>query len=300
MHKEKTDFPICQNGFQCKTINIRTTAGGLKFNLQQVNELGLPREAMILGIWVRQHDNTITASNGLTLVDGAIFENSYLTLKDRSSSSGQIDLVYSEYHFPELLTATFTQPIISANIDWNQSFIQINPRATANDNQVFEMVIIYSDACSEMEFPNRFKFRFGQDYAGCRISTFEVALNTVQTQYPLSNTDNIGLPQNALILGFSTANNETPLFGEVGMNDQSRNSSYITFKQGTCSFVDQYPVSLEDYNAFLIPGLNYFPIIPTQTIAIDWQQSKLEVLDNTGIVNGMVFQFSLWWYSTEC
>ena len=300
MHKEQTEFPICQNGFQCKTINIRTTAGGLKFNLQQVNELGLPREAMILGIWVRTHDNTVTASNGLTLVDAAVFDNAYLSLKDRSSSSGQIDLVYSEYHYPELVTATFTQPIISANIDWNQSFLQINPRAVANDNQVFEMVIIYSDPCSEMEFPNRFEFRFGQDYAGCRISSFEVALNPLQTQYPLSNTDNIGLPQNALILGFSTRSNDFPLFGNASQPALSRLSSYITFKQGTCAFVDQYPVALDTYNNLLIPGCNYFPIVPTQTMAIDWQQSKLEILDNTGIVAGMVFQFSLWWYSTDC
>jgi len=298
--EHKMQYPICQNGFQAKTINIRTTAGGLKFNLQQINELGLPHDCTILGLWMRPQVNTITASNGLNLVSNAVFTNSYLSLKDRSSFDGRIDLVFSEFGMVDLQRAKFVQPISSDLIDWNQSFIQLNPRATAVDNAVYEIVVIYSAPDSEPEFPNRLFLRTGEQFAGLRIASFEVPLNTTQTQYPLSNSDNIGIPQNALIMGFSTNPHQNPLFGELEQNTASLDCTYITFKQGTCAFIDQFPASLNNYELLLQQSHYYFPVLPTQVMAIDWQQSKIEITDNTGILDGMVFQFTLYWWSPDC
>ena len=113
------DFPVCQNGFQYKTINVRTTAGALKFNLQQVNELGLPHDCQILSLWVRTSDLVFTSSNNLPLVTTAIWNQAYISLKDKSSASGKIDLVLSEHWLPDLLIAQMFQPIMSKNIDWN-------------------------------------------------------------------------------------------------------------------------------------------------------------------------------------
>lgn len=293
-------YPICQNGFQAKTINIRTTAGGLKFNLQQINELGLPRDCSILGLWLRQSDSAVTSSNNLALVSAAVQRNSYLSLKDRSSYDGRIDLVFSEFGLNKILRAKFVQPINSELIDWNQSYIQMNPRATAIDNAVYEIVVIYSDAGSEPDFPSRLFLRTGESFAGLRIASFEVPLNTIQTKYPLSNTDNIGLPKNSLVMGFSTNPNDNPLFGEFGQNAASLNCTYFTLKQGTCSFVDEFPAALNNYDLLLQGSHFYFPVVPTQVMAIDWQQSHINITDNTGIVDGMVFQFSLYWYSPDC
>ena len=294
------EFPVCQNGFQYKTINIRTTAGGLKFNLQQVNELGLPHDCLILGFWVRAHVDTTISSNNIPLVAAAVFDNSYISLKDRASKTGKIDLVLSEYHFPDLQAAKLFQPIVSRNIDWNQSFIQINPRATAVDNRVFEIVVIYSSPVNEKAFPNRLKLRTGQEFAGSRIASFEVALNVTQTEYSLSNSDNIGLPQDALILGFRCVNNQLPLFGTSSMLNQNFLCTYFTLKQGTCAFVDQYPVSMNATANLLGVQYDYVPIVPTQVMAIDWQQSKIQINDMTGLLAGTVFQFSLWWWSPDC
>ena len=296
----KMNYPICQNGFQAKTINIRTTAGGLKFNLQQINELGLPHDCNILGLWMRNQQDTIIASNGLNLVSGTVYQNSYLSLKDRSSSDGRIDLVFSEYGMVQLGRAKFIQPIASSLIDWNQSFIQLNPRATAVDNAVYEIVVIYSSPDSEPEFPVRLQLRTGEQFAGLRIASFEVPLNPIQNQYPLSNTDNIGIPQDALIMGFSTQANQNPLFGEFAQNTQSARATYFTLKQGTCAFIDQFPASLNAYNLLLTESHFYFPIVPTQVMAIDWQQSKIEIKDLTGVTDGMVFQFTLYWWSPDC
>lgn len=300
--ESKNNYPICQNGFQAKTINIRTTAGGLKFNLQQINELGLPHDCSILGLWVRLPDGMIptTSSNRLPFVTPVVFQNSYLSLKDRSSFDSRIDLVFSEFSMLALARAKFVQPINSEFIDWNQSYIQLNPRAVAVDNAVFEIVVIYSNPESEPEFPNRLFLRTGEQFAGLRIASYEVPLNATQTQYPLSNSDNIGIPTNALIMGFSTVQNNFPLFGELAMLDQSFFSTYLTLKQGTCAFIDQFPVALNDYSLLLEQSHFYFPIVPTQVLAVDWQQSKIEIQDNTGVLDGMVFQFTLYWWSPDC
>ena len=87
MQHTKLEYPICQNGFKTKTINIRTQAGKTKFLLQQVNELGLPHDAQILAFWCREHVSTITSSNGLTLTTAAVFDNAYISLKDRAKIS---------------------------------------------------------------------------------------------------------------------------------------------------------------------------------------------------------------------
>lgn len=294
-------YPTKQNGFQTKTVYIRTVAGGLKFNLQQVNELGLPQNALILGIQTRLHTNTIIGANNLPLVDNSVYNNAYISLKDRSSASGKIDLLLSEYPLSYLqrFKTEFIQPVESCLIDWNQSYIQINPRATANDNEVFELIIYYSDMEDDQPFPNRFLFRNGEEFSGERIATFDVPLNTVQTQYALSNTNNIGLPQDAIILGFSTHYNSNPLYNESQSFD-SYNSTYFTLKQGTCAFVDQYPVNNTNYDN-LIGTNNYVPIVPTNVMAIDWQQSKIEIKDTTGLANDQAFNFSLyWWIDEKC
>jgi|TARA_R110000824_G_C15231140_1_gene678585 hypothetical protein len=295
-------FPICQNGFQYKTINIRTIAGGLKFNLQQVNELGLPYDCQILALWVRDSEKDRTSSNNIELVGAAVQNNSFISLKDKASATGKIDLVLSEHWIPDLKIVQFFQPIMSANIDWNQSFIQLNPSTGANDNQVFEIVVIYSTPGSEPEFPNRLKLRTGQEFTGCRLANFEVPLNITQTVYSLSNSDNIGIPQDALILGFKCFNDREPLFGGSSMPSLNFNSSYLTLKQGTCAFVDEFPIelSIAPNRHFLGSAYNYVPIVPTQVLAIDWQQSKLVIMDNAGMVAGNTFQFGLWWWSPNC
>ena len=301
MKHTKLEYPICQNGFKTKTINIRTQAGKTKFLLQQVNELGLPHDAQILAFWCREHVSTITSSNGLTLTTAAVFDNSYISLKDRANPQNKIDLILSESYVPKLATkAFFMQPVPSTLIDWNQSFIQINPRATAADGQVFEIVVIYTDPCDIELFPNRFIFRDGLELAGVRQASFEVKLNSTQIQYPLSNSDNVGLPTDAVILGFNLRNNLFPLTGTTGVSSIAAfNNIYFTLKQGTDAFISEFPAALTNYEQ-LISSLDYMPITPTQVQAIDWQQSKIEITDNTGVTNDMVFQFSLIWWTPKC
>jgi hypothetical protein len=295
------DYPACLNGFKAKTINVRTVAGGTKFLLQQINELGLPHDAEIYGLWCRNHDSKYISSNGLELVDTGIFENAYLNLKDRGNVYNKIDLMLGQFYLPRLAEKAYLfQPIPSALIDWNQSFIQINPRVSANDDQVFEIVVLY-DSPGEIDlFPNRFIFRDGLELAGVREESFEINLNDTQREYSLSNTNNVGLPTNAIVLGFYLKNNNFPLYGKESVNTGGVvDSVYFTLKHGTELFIDHFPVQLNNYEQ-LISSLNYFPIVPTQVQSIDWQQSKIKLTTKSAVSNDMVFQFSLIWYSKDC
>jgi hypothetical protein len=297
MHKENAiKYPLCINGFKAKTINIRTTAGGTRFNLQQINELGLPREANILGLLMRVPNSSITSSNGNPLVDVSIFNNAYLSLKDRANSKNDINLLFSDYYLPNLAVfSEFVQPVPSQLIDWNQSFIRINPRVNAIDNSIFEIIVLYSDPCDNEKFPNRLIFRDGLEMSGKRLANFEVSLNATQKEYSLSNSDNVGIPTDAIILGFTTKNNAFPLYGTTGILTAALNSSYLTLKEGTCSIVDEFPAGIQAYNQ-IIESIKYFPIVPTDVLAMDWQQSKLVIKNNAGVTSDMVFQFGIVWW----
>jgi hypothetical protein len=297
-YKNKALYPLHEDGFKAKSILIRASEGGTKFPFQQITEIGLPKNSKILAIWAREHDSGITASNGLKLVDSSVFENAYIALKDRANKTNSINLLLSDYSFLKLTQfAVWMQPIESQFIDWNQSFVRINPRASASDNTVFEALIIYSDPDREYQaFPNRFIFRSGLELSGKRISSFEVTLNSTETSYPLAtNGLNVALPDDAIVLGFTTTNDTPPLYGKEQMDPDALKSTYITFKQGTCEIIADFPCGGIDKYDQLVPDLNYFPIVPTEVNAFDWQQSKISIKDNTNITDDMTFQFSIVW-----
>jgi len=120
-------------GLLTKTINIPVSAGKNRFDLQQNNELGLPDDALIVAIQCRSHDDTIISSDGDPLVLSTVFENAYITIKDRECENGRINMLLSQYHMESLIDkAFFMENKESGLIDWNNSFIEVNRRANAD------------------------------------------------------------------------------------------------------------------------------------------------------------------------
>lgn len=297
---ESNYYPMYEAGFRTKTLNIRTVAGGTKFLLQQINELGLPYNANIIAIWARPSSDAIKSSSNLFLVPLTLQQTAYISLKDRANKYNNINLLMSNFYIPELTNfAFFMQPVPSYLIDWNQSYIEISGVVAATASQVFELVVLYSEKKENVEFPNRFKFRNGNEQAGVRSAYFEVPLNSVQNLYSLGNTNNIGLETDAIILGFRTVKNAYPLSRKTEMATIPYESSYLTLKKGTDAIIDEFPIALNDYKQ-VMEEFNYFPIQPTLVSHIDWQQSKIDIKDTTGLTDAMVFQFELIWYSQKC
>lgn len=283
-------------GIKSKTIYIETSVGANKFRMQLNNELGLPKDSIILGMQTRsQFINTYIGANNLSLVNTNVFDNSYLTLKYRNEYNNIVDIL-SEVYLPDLNRVLIFDPVPSYCIDWNESFIQINNRALADVNNLecYEIVVYYIDNCTEFK-PKQIYFN-GLEYAGIKKARFEISLNATQRQYKLSNTPNIGLNQDSTIIGFSTDQNEFPLTGDR-IPAQNKNSIYFTLKKGTESFIESFPaiVNRSNNGAQFFYDLEYVPIVPTKNNEIDWQQSNILVQDIAGITTDMVFSFDLYW-----
>lgn len=286
------------NGLRTKTINIQVTAGSTKFYLQQNNDLGIPKNAPVLGIITRDHYDTGIASNRQQMVKSIVYENSYLNLK--VMEKGGINLLASNYYLPfSSGRALFTEPTLSQFIDWNESFIQINKRAAADvqDLHVIELVVLYAENNPKLitNLPITFELNVGEKLNGIRVSHIERSINTIQSIYPLSNTTNIGIPRTAYIVGFSVMQTYNPLFGET-MDANTLVSTYFTLKRGTDAFIELLPVYLNTAPQYLLfPFLDYIPIEPVPVLEIDWNSSNFQINDLTLAANNQVFQFDLYW-----
>lgn len=283
-------------GVKSKTIYIETSVGANKFRMQLNNELGLPKDSIILGMQTRsQFTASYIGANGLNLVNSNVFVNSYLTLKYRNETNNIVDIL-SEVYLPDLNRVLIFDPVPSYCIDWNESFIQINNRALADVNNLecYEIIVYYIDNCKEFK-PKQIYFN-GLQYAGIKKARFEISVNATQRQYKLSNTPNIGLNQDSTIIGFSTDQNSFPLTGEV-LPFANLQSIYLTLKKGTESFVESFPavVNRGINGVQFFYDLEYVPIVPTKNNEIDWQQSNILVQQTLGLASDMVFSFDLYW-----
>lgn len=291
------------NGLKSKTINIRTYVGGTKFELQQNNELGLPKNSLIVGLATRAHDEDTTASNNLKLVKTAVFQNAFLSLKTQKNGLGPISLLAENYPLVDIeAKALFFEPTQSKDIDWNNSIISIANRAVSDlvNNTVIELVVLYVEAKLEyiQQLDSKFSFRTGEKLLPKRLAHKELKVNETQTLYPLANGTNVGLPVGAYIVGFSLEQVDTPLTGNA-LEADTKNSTYVTLKRGTESIIDAMPVQFVSYLESLFPDLNYFPIEPTSVLSMDWESSFFQIKDNTNVADGQVFQVTLVWVNGE-
>lgn len=282
---------INYNGFRAKTVNIRTYTGATKFTLQKSNELGLPKDCIVVGIMVRQHSSTKIASNNKPLVDDNVFENAFLSLKSYTETDGML-LFLDKYYLPLAMDKTlFFEPQKAINIDWNESFITINKRAASSlvDDTFIELTILYREFENNIcELPNCFTFRTGVKLLGTRRKNKDLPLLVGETEVPLSNTTNLGIPRNAWVVGFSTRNTGFPYSGDP-MDLSAFYSTYLTLKRKTDCFIESFPVELENYQDTLFPDIDYFPIEPVKVLDLDWESSKLDIKNVAGIKKGQVF-----------
>lgn len=292
-------------GFKLKTINIPLFANGsnVRFQLQQNNELGLPKDAIILGIVTRTHEATYKSSSNRNLADKEVYENAFLTLKSIQGGGMTTEIVGDHPVMDMSERALWIEPNKSTQIDWYSSYISIAPRALSNvtDNAVIELVVIYTTCEGEYKLNYNQKFFTGQCLYGSRRQRYERKLNTSQTQYDVSNSVNIGIPSGSWIVGFSLKLKDFPKTGDV-QSAQSFNSTYITLKRGLESIVDRFPVSIgsnTNYQSLLLPALDYIPLQPLPVEEWDFNQSFFELRDNTGVTDNQVFQISLIWVNSH-
>lgn len=287
-------------GLKSKTIYISNQETDLKTYFQKNYNLGLPSGSMVVGIMTRGHEKQKIGANNKPLVNGTVYRNSYITVKDHANpSGGRIIPLLSQYYMSDINEkAVFWEPRPAECIDWNNSYIEIAERAEADisPNEVYEIIVMYYDDCNT-KIKNRFNLRNGDTKAGVRKSYFEINLQADLEEYPLSNNPSIELPKDAFVIGFNLSNNENPLTGQNGIDGDALDSTYLTLKDGTRIFIEDFPCQIEDYVEKLFSNSDYFLIPPTPVGDIDWQQSKINVKRADLLDNTMVFQYYLIYYT---
>ena len=287
---------VVTKGLRSKTINVFAKASTTQFKLQNNNELGLPKDAIIVALQCRTPSTDGRVNNGQAMIAEAVFDKAYLNLKYRKISDNKIDHVMENYYLPRLVTdALFFLPVASCRIDWNQSFIQIKRDAQADvvPGTYFEFVVHYITAEAPSELENRFCFRTGFERLGIQVKHIELALDPAQNIVKISNTENVGLPLDGCLVGFSTSQPDFPLTGDK-QSDASLKRTFLTLKKGTLAFIDAYPVEISNYKDTLFPEIDYFPIEPIWVNQIDWNQSFIQIFDTTSITDAMKFSLDLY------
>lgn len=293
-------------GLRTKTISVFTSASTTKFNLQNNNELGLPDDAVIFAIQARTPDSAKgTTPTGAAMVNTTVFNASYLFLKVRDKN-GKIDLLTQAYYMPFLVTTSlFLDPSKSCNIDWNESYIQINESAKASVNvlESYEIMVHYFVDCPFIENPhtlvhNKLEFRTGQTELGTRRARFELSLTPNIPIYRLSNTENIGLPLDAVLIGFDVQQPAITLKNGTKITDALK-SAFLTIKKGTNAFIDAYPMEKIQTKDSLIDGLDYFPIDPVQVNQLDWNSSFIQIFKSNLILSGELLSIELIWKKNQ-
>lgn len=278
------------NGLKSKTININLTAGESKFYLQQSENLGLPEGAKIIAIATRTHDSSINSYQKKQLASTTVYNAAFLSMLDTNNND-----ILNGYQLNRTANkAVFIEPIKASGIDWNNSYIDVaNAAVSAIVDSIIEIVVFYIEGDYTHTVNNQVLFRTGFQQIGVRQTAYQVAVETNRDEYPIADR-NIGIPNNAYIVGINTTRSLTPQKG-TAQDDSSYSSSYLTLKKGTEILLDNFPIALVGYSTLLFPGLDYFPIEPVLAGDIDWKASEIKIKNTNELTDDMVAQIDIVW-----
>jgi hypothetical protein len=299
--------PICVSGFNTKTILVKATKGTKRITVQRGTELGLPDNFLIYGFWARPHGQNKVSYDNNPMVPIIVFENSFINLITKSNNGRSQEVLLSNYRMASFVEDGFKyiEPILSGNIDWSASFIELNATAENNlavaaDDSVYELVVFYTldNKDTKPIQNNTVEFRTGFGYLGGNTLHKQIELIAQANKYLLSATNTFGMPRNAWLIGVSVEQPEEVLRGEP-LVDTAIRSSFLSIQQESTLFIENYPIELVDYLGGLPFQLNYFPIVPIPVEKINWTSSNVTILDNTQFTPGQVFQIQLYWVHGE-
>lgn len=293
--------PVHLKGFHTKTILVRVPQGTETIVLQKSNDLGLPDNLLITGFLVRPHNIDKVTYDNRRLVEATVFENAFLNLHVKNAKTQQVEVMLSQVPLQGIADtgAKMITPTLAGNVDWSSSHIALNKTAVSavlNSDTVFEMVVLYTsgEADNTPLLYHPINFRTGSYYAGANCLHKQLLLNDNQTKYSLSNTNTFGMPREALVLGFSLEQYSTLLKGKA-MNDLSITNGYFSLQQGSTLFIENLPLEMIEYKSLLPFNLDYFPIVPVEAQAINWQSSCINLLDISNVDDDEYFQIRLRW-----
>ncbi|MGH1339286.1 MAG: hypothetical protein ACRBFS_24420 [Aureispira sp.] len=289
------------NGFHTKTLLIPVPQGTNTIVLQKSNTLGLSDNLLIYGFIVRPHEETTLSYDNRPLVVETVFNNAFFSLHVKNKKNNNVDVVLDSIPLKEMVENGCRKitPVRSEDVDWSRSNIALNntgETAVLNSGSVFELVVLYTHGGEENKplVQNCVDFRTGYTSIPVNNVSKTLPINNAQQRYSLSNTPTFGMPQDALVLGFSLVQSQNILRGEP-MAPSTVKSGYLSLQMDSNLFVEKFPLEFVDYKTLLPFELDYFPIIPIKAKELNWATSEVLLMRNSGIGANTVFQINLHW-----
>lgn len=295
-------------GHSYKNITIQLNANQVEYSLSTQYDLGLPTEARVYGIAIREKnvDQDQRSINNNPLAVSQVYRNTFITLKDIDTNT----IMYQQPLYPDQSKKVFYfEPRKAAEIDWQRSVIEVLPaafQAFLADGQDLEIMVLYDYPLIDEEVSNSLYFKSGRNLMPLRYRTFEVILRDGIQRYPLSTQSNIGLGYRDVLVGMDIINaGRKSKSGRT--TPQVTNSMFLSLNQNTQVFVEDFPVGfagitsddLRVLNPTMDFELSYLPISPVFAGSIDWQRSQLFISNPNDVVDGNAVMLGLIYVTEE-
>ena len=285
-------------GLRTKTFSIALVNGTFTYNLATNRFLGMPENATILTLFIR---TPVSYPNDMD-IEGRVLSSSmigYGTINlmskggDLILKSIPLSLIADNNLYP--FQQTYFKPISNREIDWIGSTIQISTSPGGSTNvptgEVIEFTVYYTME-SNFDFRSFVQaFSNGLQMYGVRAGMVNVGTRARLTKalFKLSDNSSIGLPQNAIIVGYSQVIGELTrdVNNRERVNTATLVSSFLTIQVGSTLVLDALPF-IHIFLPYL--GIPYFPLPPLPIEYIDWESSKIECSNPSVIENDQSYQ----------
>jgi hypothetical protein len=280
-------------GISYKNLTIKLSAGSYQYNLASQSDLGLPQNALVFGVMLRNYPTAFENTKsklGRDLLNERVLQSSVITILDIETKAILDEYPLEKARFND--TVIYFEPRKRTEIDWSKSTFTIigeAERALVTSDQDFEIIVLYYDPDIRCDITPLLNLYSGIKMPGIRTSSFEVITDASIDDYPISEQSSLGIDEDDIILGYYPfqGNGIKQASGKPNLN-----SAYLTMSRQTRTFIDSLPLAFQNA-PFWYFDTPYIPIQPTKARDIDWETSKIEFADPTVLVDGQGFVWNL-------
>lgn len=291
-------------GYWYKTINVNTNNGARKYQLQtaNTNDLALPKDSIVLGMFCRKFNFDVADKNylGESLVNSDVANATFFDLLGKfyqqspnGKRSASIRNFVQNYSY-ELMPSQpiFFEKKVVTDVDWAHSQLIISeecPTASIVANESFEFIVMYAPK-ETIDLESNFCFR-GQDYENWNYINVEIPTQVNRNKYEIAQQNSIGIDDDCMIIGLDLREVRNRS-GLSLINTNAKQCGFLNLFRNTYQFVDNLPINLLGIPQ---PAFNkpYVPIAPIRAGDIAWEKSNLFFSDPTTPADNQAFSFGL-------
>lgn len=295
-------IPSYVQGFCSTTIQIPVVANVLSYVLNNRVNLGLPRDAVVVGI---QNRTSALAGDNKDIKNRPIVRaattagKTYINLLDVKSQYILKDIPMREIS-KDNSSITFIEPRFAQEIDWAGSRIEVLDPAILVAGEVFELTFFYyrykQNATDYMGQVENRQFN-GINQLGLRRTKLDVRTYAGQQSYSLARQSFVSVPKDAILVGIDF-NSSNGTYTRGGLNPVTTTTTQATFlqlKEQGFSILDNIPISMLTAADQLQISPKYIPIKPTKIADIDFDSSSLYIADPALPVDNAALQAILYY-----